>query len=126
MPSAADVLWQPRPRVQRPTGPPFRTDHLAAPVMGTGRPAFTVKNTDRRGITTNICISWCKKDELMFLPREEEEEKKKRVRDCRRPQQVRRRDGAHVGINCELRLFHLQIKQGKDLKQLKTHERSEG
>ena len=56
MPSAADVLWQPRPRVQRPMGPPFRTDHLAAPVMGTGRPAFTVRNTDRRGITTNICV----------------------------------------------------------------------
>lgn len=40
-----------------PREPPFRTDHLAAPVMGTGRPAFTVTNTQRSGITTNICIS---------------------------------------------------------------------
>lgn len=40
-----------------PREPPFRTDHLAAPVMGTGRPTFTVTNTQRSGITTNICIS---------------------------------------------------------------------
>lgn len=62
MPSAVDVLWQPRPRVRRPTGPPCRTDHLAAPVMGTRRPAFTVRNTERRGIITNIRGSCCKRD----------------------------------------------------------------
>ncbi len=82
MPSAADVLWQPRPRAQCPMGPPFRTDHLAAPVMGTGRPAFTVKNTDRRGITTNICISPCKKDELMSFCLDEKKQNKKKNKGC--------------------------------------------
>ncbi|KAI9544507.1 hypothetical protein NQZ68_001380 [Dissostichus eleginoides] len=59
MPSAADVLWQARPRAHCPMGSPYRTDHLAAPVMGTGRPAFTVKKHRPERITTNICISAC-------------------------------------------------------------------